>query len=87
MKEIQTLVLAPSRARRLAPFLAPAVAFGLMAGAAMAQTDPSPIDTTVTGIVDTIKASLNTTVGKAMTIGVILLLAAVSWRAIKRLTS
>lgn len=66
-----------------------AVAFGLVsAGMAMtAGAQETGIDAAVTGIVDTIKSSLNTTVGKAMTIGVILLLAAVSWRAIKRLTS
>lgn len=58
-----------------------------MTASAQETGGSSAVDAAVTAIVDTVKTSLNTTVGKAMTIGVILLLAAASWRAIKRLTS
>lgn len=58
-----------------------------VSAASAQETGSSGVDAAVTSIIDTIKASLNTTVGKAMTIGVILLLAVASWRAIKRMTS
>lgn len=58
---------------------------GLMVSSA--QTTPTGIDAAISDIVDGLKESLSTTVGKALGIGVVVLTGVVAWRVVKKFTS